>query len=135
MGVRTAQVLKDDVLGHKLLVVPIPTAVGQADVLAYSFVPGHPFEIVGVEAYARVEAGVVSADVKIQAVSALAAIINYVTATRVVGALSALFASRRGSQTDAINVHYTSDGAGVLTNGVVTVRYRAMPMNGDAGTE
>lgn len=135
MAVTARKVLKSDVLGHKIIVVPIITAVSQSDVRVYSFVPGHPFEIVGVEGYARTEAGVVSGDVKIQTVTSLAAVIAFATATRVVASLAAALAARRGSKTDAINVHFTSDGTGVLTNGTVTVRYRPLPMSGDAAHE
>jgi hypothetical protein len=135
MAVTTRKVRNTDALGHKILVVPLITAISQADVLAYKFIPGHAFEIVGVEGWARTEAGVVTADVKIEAVTSLAAVIAFATATRVVATLAATLAARRGSASNAINVHFTTDGTGALTNGFVTVRYRPMPMSGDAGHE
>ena len=135
MAVTTRKVRNTDALGHKILVVELVTAVSLADVLAYKFIPGHPFQIVGAEGWARTEAGVVTADVKIEAVTSLAAVIAFATATRVVATLHATLANIRGSKTDAINVHFTTDAAGVLTNGFVTVRYRQMPMSGDAAHE
>lgn len=135
MGVTARKVLKDDPLGTKVLVIPIITAVSQSDVIAYAHQPGHPFEIVSVEGYCRTEAGAVSADVKIGTVTALNAVHAFVTATRALAVLATALASRRGSATDVINVHYTSDGTGALTNGFITVRYRPVPMNGDVQTE
>jgi len=119
----------------KHLVFNLITAVGQADVKAFSFRPGYSFEIVDVQAHCLNEAGVVSADVKIGAVSALNAAIAFAAATRVDGVLAAAQASRRGSRTDELNIHYTTDGAGALTNGTVTVTIRPVPLNGEVQTE
>jgi hypothetical protein len=135
MAVTDRKIARDAKSAIERLVVPIITAISQADVLAFSFVPGHSFEIVQAQCYCRTEAGVVTSDVKIQTVSALNAVLAYNTATRVDGVLAAAQAARRGSATDAINVHFTSDGSGVLTNGFVVVSYRAVPLNGDVETE
>lgn len=135
MAVNDKNVSKAAKIAEKELVVSIVTAVSQSDVVAFSYVPGFPFEIVSVKNYARTEAGAVTADVKIGSTSALASAVAFATATATTASLSSTLASRRGSSTDAINVHYTSDGTGALTNGHVVVVFRPMPLNGDAATE
>jgi len=135
MAVKDTKIAADAKVAIERLVVPIITALTQSDVLALAFVPGHSFEIVDVQCYTRTEAGVVTADVKIQTVSVLNAALAFATATRVQGVLAAALAARRGSATDAINVHFTTDGSGVLTNGFVVVSYRPVPLNGEVATE
>jgi hypothetical protein len=113
-------------MGLKKIVVPIITAVGQAAVKAYSFTPGFAFRIVSVESYCLNKAGVVTGDVKIGAVSAVAAAVAFaaaaITPAPLVGGAAKF---RGGKKTDVVNVHYTSDGAGVLTNGFITVTIEA----------
>lgn len=131
MKVTARKVAKEGPLGLIPFVVSIVTAVSQADVIAEKIKPGFDFEIVRVENWARTEAGAVSCDVKIGATSALSAALAFATATRGEATLSATQANRRGDQDAEINVHYTSDGTGALTNGHVTVWIRPFPMHGD----
>lgn len=113
-------------MGLKKIVVPIITAVGQADVKAFGMVVGFAFRIVRVDTYCLLKAGVVTAQVKIGAVSALAANAVITSAAPVNAPLVGGAAKFRGGKaTDAINVHYTTDGAGVLTNGFVIVTIEA----------
>lgn len=113
-------------MGLKKIVVPIITAVGQAAVKALGITPGFPFRIVSVETYCLNKAGVVTGDVRIGAVSALAAAAAFAagvpTNAPLVGGAAKF---RGGKKTDVINVHYTTDGAGVLTNGFITVTIEA----------
>jgi len=112
---------------------PIVTATSQTDVRAGSVVPGFPFEIVKVSAYASAVTGTISCNVKIGATSALASTITPVaTGSGIVdGSLSSTLANRRGSATDAINVHYTTDNSGAATNLRVTVWIRPHPLHGE----
>jgi hypothetical protein len=135
MAVKDSKIAADAKVAIERLVIPIITAVSITDLIAFAFVPGHPFEIVGAQCYARTEAGTVTADVKIQTVSALNAVMAFATGSRVDAVLATALASRRGSATDAINVHFTTDGTGALTNGFVVVSYRPVPLQGEVATE
>lgn len=109
-------------MGLKKIVVAIVSAVGQADVKAFGMVVGFPFRIVRVDTYCLNKAGVVTAQVKIGAVSALAANAAFAAGVPTNAPLVGGAAKFRGGKaTDALNVHYTTDGAGVLTNGHVVV--------------
>lgn len=109
-------------MGTKKIVVGIISAVGQADVKAFGMPVGFPFKITKVETYARAVAPVITAQVKIGAVSVLAANAAFaagaVTNAPLVGGAAKF---RGGKATDSINVHFTSDGAGAVTNGHVIV--------------
>ena len=113
-------------MGLKKMVVPIITAINQAGVKAYSFTPGFAFRIVSVETYCLNKAGTVTGDVKIGAVSVLAAVAAFaaaaITPCPLVGGAAKF---RGGKKTDVVNVHYTTDGAGVLTNGFITITIEA----------
>lgn len=102
------------------LVIPLVTAVSQADVVAFSYVVGSGFKITKVKTYVRTKAGTVTADVKIGSTSVLSAAAAFTDATEVTAGLKAEL-SRFGKPTDAINVHFTTDGTGALTNGFVVV--------------
>ena len=73
-------------------------------------------------------------DVKIGSTTALAAAIDLDGAgdrTRVSGTLSATASARKGSATDVINVHATTDGSGDLDYGMVVVTIRPRGLAGD----
>lgn len=135
MGVRAAQVLKDDPLGQKVLAFAIVTAVGQADVKAFSFKSGHPFMIVAVSCYTRLITAAVTVRVKISGVAVQAADIVPIAGAETAAVLAAAFNARMGSKNDTIEGNYTTDGTGLLTNGYLIIVYRPMPMNGDGFTE
>lgn len=107
------------------------SAVGQAAKQTDSHVPGFAFEIVKVELYALTVTAVITADVHIQGTSALAAGVAPVADTPTVAALAAALAARRGSNTDAIQLKYTSNGAGAATNMRARVWIRPVPLQGE----
>jgi hypothetical protein len=109
-------------MGTNKIVVGIISAVGQADVKAFSMPVGFPFKITKVETYARAVAAVITAQVKIGANSVLAANAAFVAgATTNAPLVGGAAKNRGGKATDSINVHFTTDGAGAVTNGHVIV--------------
>lgn len=132
MAVTDKKIHKDAKVAIETLVVPIITAVSQSDVIAQKMRVPYDFEIVGVEGYCRTEAGAVTGDVKIGTTSVLSAAIAFATGSRVAGALSATVANLRGLAGSDINVHYTSDGTGALTNGFITIHLRRRPLANEA---
>jgi hypothetical protein len=135
MAVKDTKIDKDAKVAIETLTIPIITALTQADVIAFKFVPGHSFEIVGVQAYARTVAGAVTLRAKISGVTAMLADITPTTGNIVAGTLAAALAARRGSKTDSIDANFTTDGSGVLTNGFLIIQYRPVPLNGEIFTE
>jgi len=131
MSFSDRNVHKDAEVAVKMLVVAIPTAVSQSDVVAYSHTPGFDFEILSVKSYCRVKAGTVTGQVKVGTGSVLQAAAVFTTATEVNAPLVASRAGRRGTRTQAINVHFTTDGTGALTNGFLTIRYRKRHLAGE----
>ena len=132
MAVTDRKVHPEARLAEKALVVSLVTATAQGDVKAFSLRPGYGFQVIGVQAYCRSEVGAVTADVKIGTTSVLSAAVAFVTATRVDGVLAASLAARRGTAAGELNVHFTSDGTGALTNGFVVVTIRPYPLNQEA---
>lgn len=114
-----------------VIVVPLITAVAQADKAAWSWKPGYAFEIEDVQVYCLSTTVTVSADVKIGTVSALSAAKAFVAATLAAATLNATESKRYGDSDDAINVHYTSDADGALVNGFVTLVIRPRIQRGD----
>lgn len=121
----------DDI--HKRVVTLGPTDVGnsQADVEFDEFAPGYAFEVVRAEVYAIAATASADADVKIGGTSCLAAVVADPSAkTRVVPTLATALASRRGSASDAITLHATTDGGGDFTGLRARVTYRKFPLGG-----
>jgi hypothetical protein len=85
-----------------------------------------------VEIYATAVTAVITANVKIGTVTALASAVTPVAGTATAATLATSKAARRGSTTDAINVEYTSNGAGAMTRGNVRVWIRPFPMSDEA---
>jgi hypothetical protein len=135
MAVKDTKIANDSKVAIETLTIPIITALTQADVIAFKYVPGHSFEIVGVQAYARTVAGAVTLRAKISGVTAMAADITPTTGNIVAGTLATTLAARRGSRTDSIDANFTTDGSGVLTNGFLVIQFRPVPLNGDVATE
>jgi hypothetical protein len=107
------------------------SATGQAAKQTDSHVPGFAFEIVKVELYALTVTAAITADVHIQAATALAAAVAPVANTPTNAPLAASLAARRGSNTDAIQLKYTSDGTGAATNMRARVWIRPVPLQGE----
>jgi hypothetical protein len=135
LAVTDQKIHKDAKVAIEYITCRLVTAVGQADVKVYSFLPGHSFEIVSVQGYVRTVVAALSLRVKISGVAALAADIAPVSGTRADGALAAALAGRRGGKADTIDFHYTTDGTGVGTDAFIVVGYRAVPLNNEIFTE
>ena len=133
IAVKDTKIAADAKVAIERLVVPVVTAISQTAISVLTVRLGHSFEIVSIQTYCRAKAGSVSGDVLIGAVAV--ATITFTAATRTDMVLAAALADRRGGAADDIVVRYTSDGTGVLTNGVVVVSYRPVPLQGDVATE
>ena len=131
MKIRNQNVDPASQIGRRLLNASLVTAISQTGVVAYSFTPGHRFQITKVRTYCRVKAGTVTGVVK--AGTRTVATLAFTTATELAATLSTTLANIRGSATEAITIEYTSDGTGVLTNGFVIIEFRPRPMAGDPG--
>jgi hypothetical protein len=129
MAVTDRKVHREAKVALKHLVVPLITAVSQTAVKAFSFRPGYGFKVEGVQTYCLNRAGTVTADVRIGTQSVLASAAAFAAGNRVDAALAA--GAPTGSATAELNVHYTTDGTGALTNGFVVVTIRPYPVNGD----
>jgi hypothetical protein len=109
-------------MGTRKFIVPIITAVAQAAVKALEIKVGFNFKITKVETYCLNRVAALTGDVKIGAVSVLAAAAVFTPATLVNAPLVGGAAKFRGGKaTDSINVHYTTDGTGVGTNAFIEV--------------
>lgn len=107
------------------------TANSQTALKVDSVIPGFPFQIVKVEVNALTVTATISVDVQINGATALASVITPVAATPTAGTLSTSVLATRGSMLDAIQLLYTSNGAGAATNGMVRVWIRPVPLNGE----
>lgn len=121
----------DAAVGREKVTVPVETAVSLTDAEIFEIVPGYAFEVVSIESYCRTKAGTVSAEVKVGGTAATDAGVAFTAATRVANALSGTYANKRGSETDTLTVEITTDGSGVLTNGVLVITIRPQHMRGD----
>lgn len=130
--VRRVRVDPNDPVGHRLLIIPLITAISQTGVVSFSITPGYAFQVVRVRSYNLVKAGAVSGNLKVGGRTAAA--LTFTSATEVAQTLSTTLANLRGSATEALTLEYTTDGAGVLTNGFVHVVTRPFPMHGEAST-
>lgn len=107
------------------------TATGQTGKQPDGVIPGFAFEIVKVEVNALTVTATISVDVLIGSTSCLTGAVTPVAATPTAGTLSSTLANKRGTATEAINVQYTSNGSGAMTNGIVSVWIRPIPANGE----
>jgi hypothetical protein len=108
------------------------TATGQTDLEVDSCIPGFAFEIVRVTARATAITATQSINVKIGTTTALASPLTVVAAVDTAATLATSKAARRGGAAEEINLEYTTNGAGVITNGRVTVWIRPFPMSDEA---
>lgn len=128
-ALRKAHYQADDPTGHRHIDIPLVTALNQAGVVAYKYTPGFPFKVVRIRTYNLLKAGVVTGNVKVGTRTSCA--VTFTSATENAGTLSGTAANLIGSKTEALSLEYTTDGAGVLTNGIVMVTIRPYPMRGE----
>lgn len=107
------------------------SATGQAAKLVDSVTPGFAFEVVKVEVMALTVTAVISVDVQIGGATALAGPVTPVAATPTAGVLAATLAAKRGTAAEAIQLKYTTDGAGAATNLIASVWIRPIPLDGE----
>lgn len=103
----------------KHIVVPVITAVGQSDKVAFAAVLGYAFRVVGVQIFCSAVTVVVSAVVKIDDTEVCTET-DFVADTRTDCAVNAA-AGKGGGKDAELSVEYTSDGDGALTNGFVVI--------------
>lgn len=132
MGVGTRNIDKASAVGLEAIQMPLgTTSVSQTATLAYAFKPGFPFTVASVQAWASGVTATASADVQIGGVSVLTGPITPVAATVTAGTLSSTKANVVGGAGDTLQLKYTTNGTGVITNGTVTVWIRPSGMEGD----
>jgi hypothetical protein len=132
MGITAKMVKKGDALSKRVHRFPITTAVSLADVKVGTITPGFRFQIESVKVFAETVTATISVNVKIGTTSVLTGAITPVAGTDTSGTLVSTVASRRGTSSQAINVHVTTNGTGAARNITVEVTLRAFPSNGDA---
>lgn len=118
-----------DPFNWRPIVIPLVTAISQTGVVAFKWTPGYRFQVARVRSYNLAKAGAVSGNVKVAA--NVAAAIVFTSATEVAQSLSGTLSNLRGLNTDTLSLEYTTDGSGVLTNGLVIVEIRPFPMAGE----
>lgn len=130
MAVRDRHIDRDARVARETITIPLVTAVSQTDVVAHSFTPGFPFEVVAVSTYNSNKAGAVAGVLKVGGRTAVAAV-SFTDETEVEQTVTDTVANRRGSAAEAITLEYTSDGSGALTNGSVSVTIRPLGLRGE----
>lgn len=132
MSVKDINISRTANVGKKCIRLALgTTANSQTGLKVDGVVPGFAFEITKIEVFALTVTAAITVDVQITTTSALASVITPVAATPTAGTLATSLAAVRGSATEAINLLYTTDGAGAGTNGHVAVWIRAVPANGE----
>jgi len=131
MPTKDRHIDKDSNVAKQIIVIPLVTAISQTSVVAFSYLPGYAFKLLRVRSYCRIKAGTLTAQPKISTRACTAAAVVFTTATEVNAALSATAANNKGSASEVITLEYTSDGSGVLTNGVVILEIRPTGLRGD----
>lgn len=133
MAVKDRNVLTTASIAKECVLLTAPaTATSQADLEVDEVVPGFAFQVVRVEVHATAVTATISATVKIGTTSVLASAITPVAGAATAGTLSSTLANLRGSSTDAIRLHYTSNGTGAATALKARVWIRPQSMNGEA---
>lgn len=132
MSVKDKHISKTANAALKHLEAGIVTALSLTSAVVYSFTPGYKFEIERIRSFCRTKAGTVTAVVKVG--TRTAASITFTAATEVAQTLSATLANLQGSVSEAITIELTTDGSGVLTNGLVAISIRPLGMHGDPST-
>lgn len=130
MAIKDHAVHKDAKFALDRIVVPVITATGLTDAVIYEYQPSHAYQLVEVRSYCRTKAGTVTAAVKVGSATAVTTV-TFTAATDVEQTVSTTLANVRGSDTEPIKIELTTDGSGALTNGSVTLVYRAAPLNGE----
>lgn len=131
MAVTDIRVHRDAKLNWKAVSFPLVSATSQTALKEGSFSPGFAFEIMRVEVYAKTVTATISVDVKIGSTSALASAVTPVADTATAATLSTTLTSRRGTSSEAVNLHYTSNGTGAVTKCTVYVWVKPIPAGGD----
>lgn len=114
---------------RKVVNIALVTAISQAGVVAWAFTPGYKFIITQIKTYCLAIAGTVTGNFVIGARTVAA--LTFTAATEVTATLSATLANIRGSQSEQMQLQYTTNGTGALTNGYVIVTYRFRPQSGE----
>lgn len=118
-------------IGSETIVIPLIVAISQTGVVSAKYTPGYRFQLTGAKTYCLTKAGAVAATLKVG--GRTAASLTITAASEVTAVLSTTKANIRGSKTESITLEYTTDGSGVLTNGMVILAFRPWPMSGDVG--
>lgn len=109
------------------------SALSQTAALILSHQPGYNYEITGVHVFVQTYAATGSVDVQINGVTVLTAPVTPVTGTEVAGTLLSDVRLLRGTNAKPIQVKYTTNGTGVLTNPTVRISYRKVAIGGYSG--
>lgn len=133
MAVKDRHIEADSKIALQHIVIPIDSAISLTGAVVFSYLPGFAYRVVRVRSYCRVKAGVVTAQLKISTRAATAAVSAFTTATEVDSPLHATPANVVGSSTEALTLELTTDGSGVLTNGLITVAMRPQGLRGEGG--
>lgn len=108
------------------------TSTSQTDAEVDSSVPGFNFQIERVEGYCTDQTDTVTVNIKIGSTTALASALTLTDDAVAAATLATAVTARRGSNTEAINLEYTSNGSGEIVAGKVRVWIRPYPMNGES---
>lgn len=132
MAVKDSNILPTAKVALECLTLIIgTTSTSQSDIEVDEVTPAFDFEVERVEVYATAVTATASVDVKIGTTSVLSSAVTPVAGTATAGTLSSTLANIRGSSSDLVRLHYTTNGTGVITNGRVRVWIRPQPMNGE----
>lgn len=107
---------------------------GQGGVEFDAYLPGHPFQVAGVQVYPEAISTEVQIDVQVGGTSVLQSLITDPTANEVTeGTLVTTLADLRGDETENIALVITTNGTGDITEAHTRVLFRPWPMGGDLG--
>lgn len=132
MAVKDVNVAQDAKVALECILLTAPaTAVSQTDLEVDEVIPAYAFEVERVEVHATAVTATITCDVKIGTTSVLSAVVTPVANTATAGTLSSTLANIRGTSSEAIRLHYTSNASGAATALKARVWIRPLPMNGE----
>lgn len=124
---------KNGMAGRHTITFPIATtATGQTGLLIGAYTPGYAGKIEKVVVMASGVTATITVDVQVAGTSALSSAVTPVAGTETAATLSTTAANLRFSNSQQIQVKYTSNGTGAATNLQVYVQVRGYPYNQDA---
>lgn len=133
MGIQDRKLDRRGVTAIKEFLVNFVTSTTQSDVKVWQYQPPYSYEVVGVEVYTLDYTATASVNVKINGTSVLTGAITPADATVVKGVMKTDIRACRGTPSQPLQVHYTTNGSGIILNAQVLITLRKTSTGGYSG--